>query len=442
MSIHSILEEIKNTSSRKDKEAILTQHLDNALLKHVINITYNPHIDFYIKEFSKIDKVNSFDFTLEQAIDLLLTEVSTRNITGNEAKELIESIWTRLNDDDRYVFESIIKRDLRCGCSIKTFNKVWPGIIYDPAYMRCSSFSIKNLKNIEYPCYSQLKADGQYCNIIIKDGKVLYESRNGIPAKYKLPDAVESKMVQLLEGHVLHGEAVTYDDESGFVIDRQVSNGYLNSDEVDPDRVVLEVWDIITYEEFMNSISKVQYSKRLSTLKKATEELNTKHIQLIPTVECQDMDEVIKHFREMSEFGYEGTVVKNKHGLWKYNTSKDQIKMKCMFDCDLKVIDVKEGTGKNKGLLGAVLCQSSDGKILNWVGTGFKDSDRKKYKYDNIVGKIVTIKANDVITSNQKETESLFLPVFVEVRNDKTEADSSEQVKHQMKSFFDTLKFV
>ena len=79
-------------------------------------------------------------------------------------------------------------------------------------------------------------------------------------------------------------------------------------------------------------------------------------------------------------------------------------------------------------MLGAIVCESSDGIIKVNVGSGFNDEHRKTLKEKDLLGKIVAIKYN-TRTKNKAGEESLFLPIFVEVREDKDIADSSKEVK-------------
>jgi ATP-dependent DNA ligase len=94
---------------------------------------------------------------------------------------------------------------------------------------------------------------------------------------------------------------------------------------------------------------------------------------------------------------------------------------------------VEEGTGKYAGKLGAVVCRSrqEDGKSITVnVGSGFNDDHRTTLwgDRDNLVGKIVAVKYNMRI-KNKAGEESLFLPIFVEVRDDKDVADSIGDIK-------------
>jgi hypothetical protein len=77
-------------------------------------------------------------------------------------------------------------------------------------------------------------------------------------------------------------------------------------------------------------------------------------------------------------------------------------------------------------MLGAILCESADGVIKVSVGSGFNDGQRNQG--DELVGKIVAVKYNARIT-NKEGDQSLFLPIFIEVRNDKDTADNSKDIK-------------
>ena len=73
-------------------------------------------------------------------------------------------------------------------------------------------------------------------------------------------------------------------------------------------------------------------------------------------------------------------------------------------------------------------CYSADGIVNVKVGSGFNDEHRKTLTKKDLVGKIVAVKYNARI-KNKLGAESLFLPIFLEVREDKTEADTSKNIK-------------
>jgi len=81
----------------------------------------------------------------------------------------------------------------------------------------------------------------------------------------------------------------------------------------------------------------------------------------------------------------------------------------------LEVNNVEEGTGKNLGRLGALVCSGiDDGKeILVNVGSGFSDLDRDNFWHsrDQLLGHIVEVRA-DAVTQNQDGSYSLRFPRF------------------------------
>jgi ATP-dependent DNA ligase len=132
-------------------------------------------------------------------------------------------------------------------------------------------------------------------------------------------------------------------------------------------------------------------------------------------------------FEEFLQRGEEGIILKDKRGVWEDKRAKHQIKFKGELECDLKIVGIEEGTGKYAGMLGAILCESSDGVIKVSVGSGFTDEQRKTYG-EEIIDKVAAIKYNMRI-KNKAGEESLFLPIVLEIRDDKEVADSSKTIK-------------
>ena len=59
-----------------------------------------------------------------------------------------------------------------------------------------------------------------------------------------------------------------------------------------------------------------------------------------------------------------------------------------------------------------------------------------------MIGKIVTVRGNDIVSSESKETYSIFLPRLIELREDKTVADTYEKVLESRDSIIDLLKMI
>jgi ATP-dependent DNA ligase len=139
------------------------------------------------------------------------------------------------------------------------------------------------------------------------------------------------------------------------------------------------------------------------------------------------LDEAKAIFEQYLIDGKEGIILKTLNGEWEDKRSKNQIKFKGELECDLLVTGIENGTGKYQGMLGSLICASSDNLITVNVGSGLNDEQRRSLNSD-IIGRVVAVKYNARIKSKDG-TESLFLPIFIELRDDKTEADSSTDIK-------------
>jgi DNA ligase-1 len=117
--------------------------------------------------------------------------------------------------------------------------------------------------------------------------------------------------------------------------------------------------------------------------------------------------------------GYEGIMIKDPEAGYECKRSVAWLKLKPFIEVSLEVVDVEEGTGRNVGRLGAIVCQGvDDGKTIRVnVGSGFSDSDRDSYwvSRDSLLGQIVEVRA-DAVTQNQDGTYSLRFPRFLRFR--------------------------
>jgi ATP-dependent DNA ligase len=372
--------------------------------------------------------------TLGFAMGQLYT-LSSREVTGNAAIEFLKNVLSSLDTDDAKVIERIIAKDLKCGVDVSTANKVWFGLIPEYPVMLCSPFEQKLVDKIKFPAYAQMKMDGMRFNAIVRDGKCEFRSRNG--KEILLLGNLEQEFISLAGSIdcVFDGELLVMDDDSCQFMDRQTGNGILNKankgtiSAEDAAKVHASVWDLIPYVSFVDSKCNSPYSQRFSTLEAIVNKqpAKDKKIWAVTSTIVETLDQAQEIFQDYLSKGYEGIILKDGSGIWEDKRAKHQIKFKGELECDLKIVAIEEGTGKYAGMLGAIVCESSDGKIKVNVGSGFNDAHRKNLGSE-ILDKIVAIKYNSRI-KNKLGEESLFLPIFVEIRDDKDIADSSKDIK-------------
>jgi ATP-dependent DNA ligase len=245
---------------------------------------------------------------------------------------------------------------------------------------------------------------------------------------------LESEFIRLAAGAdvVFDGE-LTVHDAAGVIMDRKTGNGILNKavkGTIKPDEAQLvhaTLWDIVSLEDFKAGQSNRVYDFRFNWL---TRQIYSPKIHVVEYSMVDNLEEAREKFTEYFNNGYEGIILKDTTAVWENKRSKSLIKFKGELECDLRVIGWEEGTGKNVGKLGALVCESADGQVRVNVGSGFNDEDRNSIKAKDVVGKIVAIKYNARITNKSSSTTaSLFLPIFLEIREDKTQADLSGSIK-------------
>ena len=440
--IYKILQELRATSSRLEKEAILKKNAKNDLLKQVVFLALDPYTQFYQRKIPdyKPAKKNQAD-TLGPVLDSLLS-LSSRQVTGNAAIEYLTKLLSSLTADDAKVLECVIQKDLDCGVQSCTANKIWEDLVPDYPCMLASGYEEKLVEKIQFPAFVQLKMDGMRFNAIVdaNDKRVVYRSRNGkiVEVNTDLLDAAFLEMAKNIgmANVVFDGELVVVDD-AGKLLDRKTGNGILNKANKgtisvkEAALVHASVWDLIPYEAFVNGKCTVPYAKRFSTLEQVVNKQSSenKKIWMVASNIVQTIDEAQVIFQDYLSKGYEGIILKDGNGIWEDKRAKHQIKFKGELECDLLCVDWQEGTGKNVGRLGALVLQSADNVINVNVGSGFTDEQRDKYTKMNTVGKIVAVKYNARIRDKKTNQESLFLPVFLELREDKDVADSSTTIK-------------
>ena len=426
--ILSILNELESTSSRLEKEAILKREQNNQLLKRIFFLAYDPFTQFYIRKIPAYKQIPNYDISLEEALNQL-DLLSGRIVTGNAGIEHLRNILCNIPEHSAKVVERVIAKDLKCGASESTANKIWPGLIHEYPCMLASAYDQKLVDKMSWPAMAQLKMDGMRFNAIVKDGKCEFRSRNG--KQIQLLGNLEQEFIALSRGNdlVFDGELVVYDND--VILDRQTGNGILNKavkgtiGEVEANKVHATLWDVIPYEHFIAGKGTSQYAIRFAMLQTC---LLPKKIHVVESKIVNNIDEARELFETYLADGQEGIILKDTRAVWEDKRAKHLIKFKGELECDLKVVDIQPGTGKYTGMLGALICESNDGLLKVDVGSGFKDLDRINFTNESIIGKIVSVKYNARIKNKQGE-ESLFLPVFIEVREDKDTADSLKVIK-------------
>lgn len=439
--LYSIIKQLQEAQGSNAKQAILNANKDNELLREYMKAVYDPAINYYQTKILKPKNFSKDNLEFGKGALIELKSLSQRKITGNLAKDCLSNLYSLYDEDGRYLIELVIKRSIGASVGETMVLKTWPGLFFVPPYMRCSLMDEKvkaKFKN-ESDFFVQLKADGSFAYLVVdhfNGHRVVTRNGNTYPtelAKHLAGNLPDGAYVGELEVY----QQTCYQDTLE-LLDRKTGNGKLNSllqgdvDILDQYEVFMSAWDYLSLEEFEQGKSEDGYAKRFDDLCYHLEK--SPYVDVIETHIVNSLEEAYKIYSDYTSNGYEGAIIKTCTHKWKDGTSKECVKLKIEFEAEYVITGYYEGEGKAEGMLGGLSCQSSDGVVKFNVGSGFNDEQRKHFWSirEDLVGKVVTIKANDVVTKRGSEDVSLFLPIFQFFRPDKSEADSYHRVMQQL----------
>ena len=362
----------------------------------------------------------------------------TRQLTGHAARDAIElalSASTQVQWNDWY--RRILIKDLRCGVSEKTVNKVLKKhktIPKVPVFATMLAHDGANHpKKIKGKKLLEPKLDGiRVITVINAQSKTVVQySRNGkVLGNFgHITRAIEMCINLFDRSIVLDGEMVSATFQTLMTQVNRKSN-------VKAEDARLMVFDILPLSEFQAGKSTLGQKRRsalLKTMKPIFDKISViaalmgdPLLGIIPQQEV-DLDTYVgelefkQYNKDILAAGFEGIMIKDLDAKYECKRSVAWLKQKPFLTVDLTIVSLEEGTGKNIGKLGALVCEGTDqGKFIRVnVGSGLTDEQRDEIwnDKDRVIGQVVEIKT-DCITQNQDadNTYSLRFPRFERFR--------------------------
>ena len=449
MELFDIIKLLENTASSKSKLSILNDNKGNEQLKIFFKYALDPKILFWQKKIPVIlDEEYENFITFEEALSRII-QLSQRKVTGNNAIDFLYETLKLSGYKLADIISRIVLKDPRCKISATTVNKIWKNLIPEIPFMLCERMNENALAKITFPAFIQEKADGmrvqifiaknspinnERCDLYIPKDNVVCMTRGG--NFLHISDNMKKEFLSLAEYNcIIDGEALIITGDE--IKERKIGNGILNkclqgtASVFEISSIHFHVWDLINIEDFFNGISTKSYTMRFYELENLMKK-NPKRISLIDSVIIDNFDDAKAFARKKIREGKEGAILKNMNSVWESKRSKSQVKFKDEHECDLICIGT-EPHSKKSDWVGSLICESSDGKLIVSTGSGLSEDDRKK-RSSEYIGKIIEFHFNSLITSEKKETTSLFLPIFHGIRLDKSEADSLESIRERITS--------
>ena len=424
-----IIRQLEIHNSRINKEQILTAAAEEGLEEFFegLRMALDKLYTFGVKQVPVKESDDGQGLSWSNFLELA-DNLYRRRLTGHAARDAVKlcmDVATKDQWNDWY--RRILIKDLRCGVSEKTVNKVLKG-------------RFSNIPPVPvFEC--MLAHDGANHQGKIKGSKILQRKLDGVRCLTVLDYESRTVTQYTRNGKVLENFShitkalENYFDEFGrsYVIDGEIMSASFQDlmkqvhrkDNVDANDAVLNVFDIIPLAEFKLGKSTMGQRRRIKFLENfANIFKDTGSIELVPSCEV-DLDtpegqlKYRQYNKEMIAQGYEGIMIKDPDSKYECKRSHSWLKEKPFIEVSLTVVAVEEGTGRNVGRLGALVCKGEDDgrNIVVNVGSGFSDDDRVEFfsSRREVVGQIIEVRA-DAVTQNQDGTYSLRFPRFLRFR--------------------------
>ena len=419
-----ILEDLENTSGSLAKRDILEAARKNELLKNIFVAAQDPYTVYYVTKFKMPVAVETGgdDDTVMQAFLNLLPKLSSRELTGNAAKNAVSAFFAELDGRQQKWCQRILIHNLRCGVQT-TVNKVWPGTIqsFEVALAQTlkSEFvageGIKILERVTYPVRVEPKLDGLRCIAVKKDGVVTFYTRNGTVLE-TLPKIKKALEEAAYDDMVLDGEAMGADwNESSSVM-------MSSKTKKDDSNMFFNVFDTVTAKEWFSKEGLLSYAQRTEFVTKIVALVDQPCVRAVPHIMAQDEKELKDYFAKCMDEGYEGVMLKTLDSTYEWDRSKNILKLKPCVTYEGAVVGWYEGRAgtKNEGKFGGFRVLLPNG-IITRVGGGYNDAMRAKIQLEGIEtwkGKIVECEAQpDPLTKDGLTVDGkMRFPVFIRER--------------------------
>ena len=423
---YAVISTLEDHPSRLNKEAIVLAQAEagNNEFFEGCRLALDPMITFGIKQVPEKTDEDGSGLPWD-SFTLALTGFVTRQVTGNTARDMIQAMMksaTKAQWNGWY--RRILIKDLRCGTSEKTINKVvekkYASYAIPIFGCQLAHDSANHETKVSGKKYIEVKLDGVRVIAIVRtDGRVDMFSRNG-KELVNFPHIVEQisavvKKTPPPYDLVLDGEIMS----SSF---QDLMTQVHRKSDVKANDAILNLFDFLPLEDFEKGIWDKRQEDR-SAMVYHWHRANKDALSNVSVVghELVDLDtpEGQKRYKEINAKaiagGYEGIMLKDPEAGYECKRSVAWLKLKPFIEVSLTVVGVEEGTGKNLGKLGAFIVEGvDDGKAIRTnVGSGLTDNMRECFweAADELIGNIVEVRA-DAITQNQDGTYSLRFPRF------------------------------
>ena len=420
-----IIARLESDNSKLAKQAIVLEAMQEGLDEFFEGITMalDPLVTFGVKQVPTRSDVLTGQGLDWLTFKVLAEQLRNRELTGHAARDAIElAMGVATTEQWNGFYRRVLIKDLRCGMSEKTVNKVAKDFPqYAVPVFTCSLAhdSANHEKKMVGEKQIEIKLDGVRVITIIQGDKVEMFSRNGNQF-HNFGHIIEELETVIKDFPVpyplvLDGEVMSANFQD---LMKQVhrKDGKQSTD------AVLHLFDTIPLgcfkagswdkpQSFRSAITKAWVEQHESVL----QHVSALDWETVNLDSKQGQERFVELNKQAVDGGYEGVMIKDVDAPYECKRTHAWLKAKPFIEVTLEVVDVEEGTGRNEGRLGALVWSGEDdGKDIRVnVGSGFTDDNRSTFwaSRDDLIGQLVEVRA-DAVTQNQDGTYSLRFPRF------------------------------
>jgi len=357
-----------------------------------------------------------------------VTSLSDRTITGNDARDLVRTLSQKATEEEwHYIYKRIILKDLKCGATEKTINKVYKTVtgkeLVQVFSCQLAHDSADHQSKMTGTKIIQAKLDGVRI-IAIRIGKActLYSRTGKIITNFPQIQAAISSLEIPLE----YEEGVVFDGEIMSASFQDLMKQLNRKDNINTSDSKYYIFDMLPLKEFSRTYSTLGQLERMEKIAEIIKLNNTSELLDTLTHDMVDLntEEGQTQYKEINrrvvDAGYEGIMIKDPAAIYQCKRSSAWLKMKPFIEVTVEIKGFEEGTGKHIGTLGGFQCDGLDsGKHFSVsVGGGYTDEQRKTFweLREDMIGQLIEVRA-DAVTQNQDGTYSLRFPRFQRFRS-------------------------
>ena len=410
-----IFKELQESSGKRLQE-ILEENKDNELLKKVLWFVYNPYIVTGLSS-KKINKIvnKQIKYAPAETIEEVFEYLQEHN-TGTDMDIAYVSEFIQ-GKPDQEMYGQIFTKELKLGITSKTMNKVFPNLIPEFNVMLAEKYwdRMEELEKTNPDIIITQKYDGVRCVAIHDKSGIKLFSRQGKPIE-GLHD-LEEQLLWLPFG-CFDGELLLNKDNIPSKDLYRETVTVVNSKDQDKKNIVFNIFDTCEIKEFENGYCSVPCIERKKIIQELEEQMKPDWWKSVPILYYgrYDKDIVQQELNKQIALEHEGVMVNIANAPYEARRTKNILKVKAMQDCDLKIIGFEEGTGKNKGILGAIIVDYKGFEVR--VGSGFTYQDREYFwaNQNELLGRVITVQYFEETTNKKDNSLSLRFPVYLELR--------------------------